>query len=135
MTEWLRDREHADTIRPAQVIASELVNNVLAHTASVPVLQVETDGAAITIAVSDHSRRPPTLIELASAPFRLSGLHVVSALADARGMYPAWKARRYGRRSSRPINSVLYPKHCIVKSPLPRKLRHILTPAVSCVVC
>lgn len=42
VTEWLRDWGRADAVRPARVIASELVNNVFAHTDSVPVLRVET---------------------------------------------------------------------------------------------
>jgi len=65
----------------------------VAHTDSAPVLRVETEGAAITIAVSDHSRHPPALIETTSETFRLSGLHVVAALADAWGYVPTMEGK------------------------------------------
>jgi hypothetical protein len=89
VTEWLWDWGRGDTIRSARVIASELVNNVVAHTDSVPLLRVEADGAAVTVAVSDHSATPPALIEMTGATFRLSGLHLIAALADAWGSIPS----------------------------------------------
>jgi hypothetical protein len=74
-----------DMIRAATVIATELVDKVVAHTDSEPVLRVETDGATVTIAMSDHGAALPALIETTYDTFRLSGLRVIAALADAWG--------------------------------------------------
>jgi hypothetical protein len=85
VTDWLWDWGQGDMIRAATVIATELVDKVVAHTDSEPVLRVETDGATVTIAVSDHGAALPALIETTYDTFRLSGLRVIAALADAWG--------------------------------------------------
>ena len=89
INEWLWDWGHGDKIKAAMVIAAELVENVYAHTDSVGVLRVEAEGPAVTIAVSDHSDQLATRIESTHESFRLSGLHVVAALADEWGCVPS----------------------------------------------
>ena len=89
ITEWLWNWGHGDKIKVANVIAAELVENVYAHTDSVAVLRVEAEGRAVTIAVSDHSDQLATRTESTHETFRLSGLHVVAALADAWGCVPS----------------------------------------------
>jgi hypothetical protein len=90
ITEWLWDWGHGDKIKIAKAIATELVDNVHAHTdSSVAVLRVESSGSEVTIAVSDCSGGLATRIESAYDTFRLSGLHLVAAVADAWGCTPS----------------------------------------------
>ncbi|MCT7658339.1 STAS domain-containing protein [Mycobacterium deserti] len=90
ITEWLWDWGYASKIKIANAIATELVDNVRAHTDSgVAELRVESRGSEVTIAVSDRSARLATRIESAYGTFRLSGLHLVAALADAWGCTPS----------------------------------------------
>jgi hypothetical protein len=89
VTEWLWDWGHSDKISPARIIAAELVKNVNAHTDSVAVLSVEADGSSVTVAVSDRCGRLATRTESTYETFRLSGLHLVAALAEAWGCTPS----------------------------------------------
>ena len=71
------------------VIVTELVDNVFDHAdGSEAALRVEARDGGITIAVADRSARLATRIESAHDTFRLSGLHVVAALADTWGCAP-----------------------------------------------
>jgi hypothetical protein len=89
VTEWLWDWGHGDKITAARAVATELVKNVFAHTDGAAELRVEADGHAVTVAVSDCSDRLATRIESTYETFRLSGLHVVAALANAWGCMPS----------------------------------------------
>jgi hypothetical protein len=88
VTEWLWDWDRGAEIREAKAIVAELVDNVLTHTDSAPMLRVESDGWAVTIAVSDRCRRLPARLEMTHDTFRLTGLHLVTALADSWGCAP-----------------------------------------------
>jgi hypothetical protein len=89
VTEWLWDWGHSDKISPARIIAAELVKNVNAHTDSAAVLRVEANGSSVTVAVSDCCGRLATRIESTYETFKLSGLHVVAALATVWGCTPS----------------------------------------------
>lgn len=88
VTEWLWEWDCGSQIREAKTIVAELVSNVLVHTNSAPTLRVETDGWAVTIAVSDRSHQLPARLEMTHDTFRLAGLHLVAALADGWGYAP-----------------------------------------------
>jgi hypothetical protein len=89
VTEWLWDWGHGDKITAARAVATELVKNVFAHTDCTAALRVEADGHAVTVAVSDRSDRLAVRIESTYETFRLSGLHIVAALANAWGCMPS----------------------------------------------
>ena len=88
VTQWLRGGNYSNQIREAKAIVAELVSNVLVHTDSAPMMRVETDDWALTMAVSDRSRRLPVRLEMTHDTFRLAGLHVVAAVADSWGCAP-----------------------------------------------
>lgn len=89
VTEWLWDWGYGQTIRTANVIVTELVENVYAHAdGSMAFLRVQAHGDAITIAVSDRSVRLATRVERTRDVFGVSGLQIVAALADAWGCAP-----------------------------------------------
>jgi hypothetical protein len=89
VTEWLWDWGYDDVIPTANVIVTELVDNVYAHAdGSAAALRVEALDGEIAIAVSDRNVRLPTRTEAVRDAFRVSGLQVVAALADTWGCAP-----------------------------------------------
>ena len=79
----------ADLISVAAVIVNVLVENVLQHTASAPVVILESEGALVTVSVQDNSSTPAVRHEDA---FRggetVSGLAIMAAVSRAWGSTP-----------------------------------------------
>jgi hypothetical protein len=86
--EWLTAWSHADLIPAAKVVVTTFVENVLQHTDTHPAIRLETDGSAVTVAVSDGSRQPPSLTEHSTATDRPTGLKIVAALCRMWGNAP-----------------------------------------------
>jgi hypothetical protein len=89
VAEWLTEWSHPDLIAVAGTVATVFVENVLAHTESMPALRLESDGTAVTVAVEDDSSAPA---ELHEDPQRgadvVSGLSIVNALSRVWGTAP-----------------------------------------------
>jgi hypothetical protein len=86
--EWLTAWSHTDLIPVAKIIVTTLVENVLEHTDSRPNVRLETDGATVTVAVSDAN---PTLAgprEAGGLNHPTSGLQILSALCRVWGNAP-----------------------------------------------
>ncbi|PQM46682.1 hypothetical protein C1Y40_03119 [Mycobacterium talmoniae] len=82
VTEWLTTWSRAELIPAAKVIVDVLVENVLRHTDSSPVLVLETTGSTVTIAVQDASCTPAVRREMPTeGADGVSGLAVVAALS------------------------------------------------------
>ncbi|CAN5336990.1 ATP-binding protein [soil metagenome] len=85
LTQW----GHTELIAIAGVVATVFVENVLTHTESTPSLRLESDGAAVTVAVEDNSGVPP---ERREDPLRgtdiVSGLSIVAAMCRFWGTAP-----------------------------------------------
>ena len=78
-----------ELIPVATVVVNVFIENVLQHTASAPVLALESDGAAVTISVQDDSSIPAARHE---DPRRggdwVSGLAIVASVCRAWGSTP-----------------------------------------------
>jgi anti-anti-sigma regulatory factor len=78
-----------ELIPVASVIVNVFVENVLQHTASAPVVVLESDGAWVSISVQDGSSLPATRRE---GPYpgadRVSGLAIVASVCRAWGSMP-----------------------------------------------
>jgi len=89
VTEWLAQWSHEDLIAVATVVVNVFIENVLQHTASAPVLILESDGMAVFISVQDDSSTPVTRHE---DPYRggerVSGLAIVASVCRAWGSLP-----------------------------------------------
>jgi hypothetical protein len=89
VAEWLGAWSHDELIPVATVIVNVFVENALQHTASAPVLVLESDGAAVTIRVQDGSSTPAARHE---DPYRggdrVSGLAIVASVCRAWGSTP-----------------------------------------------
>jgi anti-anti-sigma regulatory factor len=85
---WLKAWSHVDLIPVSKVIVTAFVENVLQHTDSRPNVRLETDGAAVTVAVEDASRAPASLSETMTAGDAPSGLRIVAALCRTWGNAP-----------------------------------------------
>ncbi|OBJ54908.1 sulfate transporter [Mycobacterium sp. 1423905.2] len=89
ISEWLSQWEQPHLIPVAGTVATVLVENVLAHTQSAPIMVVESYEDTVTVALEDCCRQPATRRE---DPTRgsdmLSGLAIVSALSRAWGSTP-----------------------------------------------
>ncbi|OBJ05544.1 sulfate transporter [Mycobacterium alsense] len=89
VTNWLTQWRKHELVPVAATVATALVENVLDHTQSAPVLIVERYRESITIAVEDCSGRLPGRHEDADrGPEVVSGLAMVSALCRAWGAIP-----------------------------------------------
>lgn len=86
--EWLTAWSQSALIPVALVVVNVFVENVLEHTASVPLMRVETDGASATIAVSDGSSTPAVRLAPPQEGIDVSGLAIVDALSRAWGSTP-----------------------------------------------
>jgi len=61
---------------------------VLEHTASIPVIRIETQGDTAAIAVSDASNAPALRLPSPATGIDVSGLAIVDALSRAWGSTP-----------------------------------------------
>jgi anti-anti-sigma factor len=86
--EWLTVWSQSALIPVALVVVNVFVENVLEHTAGVPLMRLETDGATTTIAVSDHSTTPAVRLPSPDKGIDVSGLAIVEALSRAWGSTP-----------------------------------------------
>jgi hypothetical protein len=88
MEVWSQD-ELAATV---SVVTTVLVGNVLRHTGSDPDVRLETDGATVTVAVTDHSHDPACVREdVMSVAF--SELQIVKALCRVWGNTPTQQGK------------------------------------------
>ncbi|ORW64732.1 STAS domain-containing protein [Mycolicibacter senuensis] len=85
---WLVNWSLEQLTPTAKVIVDALVENVLRHTESAPVILLESTAATLTIAVQDTDRSPAMLREAAAGSRQSSGLAVVGALCRAWGSSP-----------------------------------------------
>jgi anti-anti-sigma factor len=89
VAEWLGDWSHQTLIPVATVVVNVFVENALQHTVSAPVLLLESDGKAVTVAVMDDSSTPAARHE---DPYRggerVSGLAIVASVCRAWGSTP-----------------------------------------------
>jgi hypothetical protein len=89
VAEWLGAWSQSELIAVATVIVNVFVENVLQHTASAPVLVLESDGTAVTISVQDGSSTPAARHE---DPYRggdkVSGLAILASVCRAWGSMP-----------------------------------------------
>ncbi|MGE2729020.1 sulfate transporter [Mycolicibacterium vaccae] len=89
VAEWLEEWDRSDLTLAAATLATILIENVLAHTASDPVLVVEADCDTVTVAVTDHSHSRATRRETSKAgAHTVSGLAIVAALSREWGCTP-----------------------------------------------
>lgn len=86
--EWLTAWSQSALIPVALVVVNVFVENVLEHTASVPVMRIESHGATATIAVSDSSHAPALRLPSPANGIDVSGLAIVEALSRAWGSTP-----------------------------------------------
>lgn len=90
VAEWLTNWSLDLLIPTVKVIVDVLVENVLRHTQSSPVLLLESTGSEVTIAVQDADDAPAVRRETgAGGTEQTSGLAMVGALARAWGNSPA----------------------------------------------
>jgi anti-anti-sigma regulatory factor len=89
VAEYLTAWSQGDLISVASVIVNVLVENVLQHTTSAPVVILESSGALVTVSVQDNSSIPAVRHE---DPFRggdrVSGLAIMAAVSQAWGSAP-----------------------------------------------
>ena len=89
IADWLTRWENSELIPVAGTVATVLVQNVLDHTDSAPVLIIESHQDKITVAVEDGSDHPPGRHESPDYGVeRVSGLAIVSALCRVWGSSP-----------------------------------------------
>lgn len=89
VAQWLAGWSQHELIPAAKVIVDVLVENVLRHTDSAPVIRVECASQTVTVAVEDTSSAPAVRHEDATeGTSRVSGLAVVAALCRTWGSTP-----------------------------------------------
>lgn len=88
VAECLAEWSQTQLIPVATLIGNVFVENVLQHTNSAPILTLETDGVAATIAVRDNCRTPPVRREHPIPGNRISGLAIVAAVCRTWGSAP-----------------------------------------------
>jgi anti-anti-sigma regulatory factor len=89
ITDWLIAWDQEDLTAVASTIATILIENVLAHTDSAPLLIVESYQDTVTVAVEDGSRSAAVLHEDTDHGAEIvSGLGIVAALCRAWGSTP-----------------------------------------------
>ncbi len=89
VTECLNKWDSRELVPVAATVATVLVENVLDHTASAPVLIVESDQDTVTVALEDGSQHLPGRHEDAYRGGEIvSGLAIVAALCRAWGSTP-----------------------------------------------
>jgi rhodanese-related sulfurtransferase len=89
VAEWLAAWSHVELIPVATVVVNVFVENVLQHTACMPMLMLESDGEAVTIAVQDGNSIPAARHEdPRRGGDRVSGLAIVASVCRAWGSTP-----------------------------------------------
>lgn len=89
VAEWLAAWSRQELIPVGTVVVNVLVENVLQHTDSAPMLTLESDGTAVTISVNDGSGTPAARHEDPySGTERVSGLAIVASVCCAWGSMP-----------------------------------------------
>ena len=89
VAEWLGDWSHQALIPVATIVVNVFVENVLQHTASAPVLVLESNGSAVSISVQDASSTPAARHEDSfRGGERVSGLAIVASVCRAWGGTP-----------------------------------------------
>jgi rhodanese-related sulfurtransferase len=89
VAEWLAAWSHVELVPVATVVVNVFVENVLEHTGCTPVLVLESDGEAVTIAVQDDSPIPAARHEDPQlGGDRVSGLAIVASVCRAWGSTP-----------------------------------------------
>ncbi len=83
--EWLTAWSQTTLIPVALVVVNVFVENVLEHTASVPMMRMETDGTTATIAVADDSNASAHRLPPPASGIDVSGLAIVDALSRTWG--------------------------------------------------
>ncbi|WP_421844362.1 STAS domain-containing protein [Mycobacterium sp.] len=86
--EWLTTWSRPRLVPVALVIVNVLVENVLKHTSSDPVVRIESDGTTAAISVSDTSNAPAVREAAPPNGIDVSGLAIVAALSRAWGSTP-----------------------------------------------
>jgi hypothetical protein len=90
VAEKLGEWEVPELADDARLIATELAENVLRHTASEPRLRLDLRRGVCTVAVADHDARPAVLLERLS-PFEPGmGLKLVAQIARSWGCSKSW---------------------------------------------
>jgi hypothetical protein len=88
VAEWLTVWSRTELIPVTKVVVTAFVENVLQHTDCRPTLRLETDGAAVTVAVEDSSHVPALVRDGEWATDAPSGLLIVAALCRTWGNAP-----------------------------------------------
>jgi hypothetical protein len=89
VAEWLGEWSHAELIPVATVIVNVFVENVLQHTASEPMLILESDQKDVYISVQDENSTPAARHEDSyRGGERVSGLAIVASVCRAWGSMP-----------------------------------------------
>lgn len=89
VAEWLAEWSHSKLIPVATVVVNVFVENVLQHTASAPVLILESDGSAVFVSVQDESSAAAARHEDPHrGGERVSGLAIVASVCRAWGSTP-----------------------------------------------
>jgi hypothetical protein len=86
--QWLTAWAQAELIPVTQVIITALVENVLKHTNSRPDIRLESDGAAVTVAVEDSDPAQASIRETPAGADEPWGLRLVNALCRQWGNAP-----------------------------------------------
>ena len=81
--EWLTTWSKPGLIPVALVVVNVLIENVLKHTGSEPVMRIEADGQTATIAVADSNTAPAVRLSSPPKGIDVSGLAIVDALSRA----------------------------------------------------
>lgn len=93
----VRDRLRAwdleDLLDTAVLLTSEVVTNVIVHTASAPALQVTRDGAGLLVTVIDGSPVPPHRRWNSATATTGRGLQMLQGLADDWGWNPVGEGK------------------------------------------
>lgn len=89
VAQWLGEWSHSELIPVVTVVVNVFVENVLQHTASGPVVILESDGKTIAVLVQDENSTPAARHE---DPYRggerVSGLAIVASVCRAWGSMP-----------------------------------------------
>jgi anti-anti-sigma factor len=86
--EWFTAWSQPGLIPVALVVVNVFIENVLEHTGSDPLMMIECDGPAATIAVSDASPTPALRLPSPAKGIDVSGLAIVAALSRDWGSTP-----------------------------------------------